>query len=239
MESCKLRQTLIINNDMKLETLLETIDDHDRLSRAKSMGYDTDTVWYHGSKTGGFTKFDKKYLGSGVVNSRPTGFFFSDDKDAARYFSDPEYIEKESDDDWNIDDVEVYGENSEYYFIVNDVNKGPYDTYEKAEAAGEKIINHHNSINVGDTVHDDDKVSAYFLALKNSLIVYDMVEFRAAEQTAEASGYDSIIGKDVMDGDMYSNIVIVFDPANIRSVNAKFTLDSKGSPGLMEFSKLN
>ena len=194
---------------MKLKDICEALDESDDITDS--------TIWYHGSKVGGVTRFDRKYIGSGVVGSNDTGgFYFSMDRNAAKYFADEEYIEKESDEEWNTDDITIYGEDK-YYFLLHDINRGPYDTEDNALAAAQEIVDKHNSINVGDMVYHDEKVSAYFLTLENPVVVHDSMDtFRRVASTAQADGYDAVIGKDMYDGDMVSTIALVFDPARIR-----------------------
>jgi len=219
---------------MKLSELQQLpMDKASRLSRAKAMGFDTSRVWYHGSKVGGFKKFDLKYAGSGVVGTNTSGgFYFSSDEEAAKYYSDVEHAEREDDEDWSYDDIAVYGE-AEYYFLVGEINKGPFDSEEEAEDAARELVDKHNASSKGDVIHHDEKIGAYYLALENPLVVKSMDDFRLAERVAKSKGYDGIIGLDIHDGDMYSDVAVVFDPAKIRSINAKFDTSKKGSDKLM------
>lgn len=194
----------------EIRNLLDAVD---------TLGVDIGQIWWHGSKVGGFTKFDKKYVGSGIVGSNTSGgFYFTDDKEAAKFYSDVEQVEREDSDEWSYDDINVYGED-EYYFVLNDINLGPYESEELARKEGEKLVDKHNDSEVGDIIHYDEKLSAYFLNFKNPLIVDNITDFRKAERSAEADGYDGIIGKDIYDGDMVSTVAVVFDSSLIRSVS--------------------
>lgn len=116
---------------------------------------------------------------------------------------------------------------------MRDINRGPFDSEEEAEDAAKELVDKHNSSSKGDVIHSDKKVSAYYLALRNPLIVNSMEEFRNAERSAKKSGYDGIIAFDIFDGNTTSNVAVVFDTTKIRSVNAAFDPSEKNSDKLM------
>lgn len=187
--------------------------------------FDTETPWYHGSVSGGFWEFDPKYLGSGIVNVNSSGgFYFSTDRDAAAYFADTEAQDKKNDEPWEYNDINVYGTDGEFYFVVGEdpkVNRGPFHTEEKAIGAGQQAVDEYNAAKPGETFYYDDKIVVVYLALGRAHIVHSFDEFRHAETRAKAAGYDSILVTDITDGcgsPDASNVAVVFDPKRIRII---------------------
>lgn len=195
------------------------------VSESDDIVFDTGTPWYHGSRVDGFWEFDQKYLGSGIVNVNASGgFYFSTDRDAAAYFADTESQDKENDEPWEYDDINVYGTDGEFYFVVGEepkVNRGPFHTEEKAIGAGRQAVDEYNAAKPGETFYYDDKIVAVYLALGEPLVVNSKDAFRWAERNVDKTRYHSILAKDITDG--YgtmdaSDIAVVFDPKRIRII---------------------
>lgn len=184
--------------------------------------FDTGTVWYHGSKVGGFWEFDSKYTGSGVVSLNTSGgFYFSSDREAAEYFADTEQHERGDFDAWDYDDIEIYGKEGEFYFLVGanpTVNRGPFHTEEDAMKAGRQVVDEYNAVSPGQIFYYDDKIVAVYLALGHALEVRSIDELRSLESSAREEGYDSIMARDIWDGDRNSDVAVVFDPTRIRII---------------------
>lgn len=204
--------------------------------------FDTGTVWYHGSKTG-FWEFDSEYVGTGIVNANASGgFYFSSNRDSALYFADAETAVKDSYNNWNYDDINVYGGDGEYYFVIGydkedamsselawikgtefdnrrtAVNRGPFNTEDDALKAGRQIVDEYNAAHPGQTFYYDDKIVAVYLALGKTLTVRSMDELRALEGRAHEEGYDSILALNVVDGDLESDVAVVFDTNRIKMI---------------------
>lgn len=170
-------------------------------------------IAYHGARTGGFRRFSKRFLGTGVVGSNGSGgFYFSSDPDAAAFFADPIEVYKESDEP---EEGFVYGED-EFYILLGEINTGPYETEEIAQQQLDRFREKWREVEMGDVVFEDDRVMRVRLRIDNPLVVEDMSEFRKVEKTAEADGFDAVIGMDVVDGDRPSDVYLVFDPDRIE-----------------------
>ena len=65
----------------------DAMSEEDRLARAREMGFDTSTVWYHGTEGDSFDAFDEKLIGSSTKVSTPSfgpqGFYFTTDRKLA------------------------------------------------------------------------------------------------------------------------------------------------------------
>lgn len=61
------------------------MSDESRLLRAKEMGFNTETIFYHGTKYD-FDKFDRKFVGKNYLDSGDEGFFFTKSKEMADTF---------------------------------------------------------------------------------------------------------------------------------------------------------
>ena len=175
-------------------------------------------VVYHGSRVGGLSEFKKSSAGSGVTGSNSSGgFYFSSSEDAAAWFADPVEITKESDQELSEDDIQVYGDEGEFFILVGDINTGSFETEDAAHRAGVDIVEKWNESEIGDVVFEDKRVMPVFLSIKNPLRVESMTEFRAAELTAREDGYDGIIAEDVADGAEVSTVYVAFEPTQIKS----------------------
>lgn len=69
--------------------LFEIIPNSKRLGRGKELGFDTSTVFYHGTPFGGFDKFSKKHFNNNTKGSKGSrdGFFFTRNPDIADTYS--------------------------------------------------------------------------------------------------------------------------------------------------------
>jgi hypothetical protein len=172
------------------------MDQESRMERARAMGFDTGTVWYHGAAEGGFVKnVDIKAFDPNKVGDR-------------------------------------YGADDRGFFFTN----------QKTEASGYASSD-------GQGMPARGAVYPVFLLHENPLIVTDEtvlerfdtmgpgnegnVSFWDNNQTdikewVKEGGHDAVI---VDDGDY--QMTVVFNPNQIRSVNAAFDPDYRDSPNLL------
>lgn len=184
---------------------------------AKGAGYSERT--FHGSKNSGFTVFDPKFAGKGVVSSNSSGgFYFSSSQDQASWFADPVTVERTGE-ELSEDEITVYGDSPFYALVGDAISGGPFPTEDAAQSWGEGIVSKWNSSEEGEVVFEDDKVMQTYLRLGNSLEVEGMSELRAAERTAKNDGYNSIVARDVADGPEVGDVFIVFSPSQIKSAD--------------------
>ena len=218
------------NEDANMGELQQMVDE-----RAKAAGFFIDS--YHGTKSKGFTVFDKRKRGTGIVGSNSSGgFYFSYSRDGAEYFADGILVEKDSDVELGEDTATVYGgeDGGVYYLLIEDesgevqINAGPYTTEAKAESAGKSLIDKWNKSEIGDEVYQQDNVMHTKLKMTNPKRVGDGMSFRTAERTAKAEGYDGIIATDIVDGGVSHDVFVVFEPNQIKSADP-VTRDADGN----------
>jgi len=206
-----------------METAQRMVDE-----AAQGAGYDRKA--YHGSKSKGFTVFDRNKGGTGVVGDRrKVGFYFSDSRNAASWFADEILVEKEDDIEIDFDDFIVYGDGP--FFILegqSDINAGPFASENEAERAAREIADIWNDAEIGDEVYRNDNMMDVFLQVKNPKVVDTVTDFRNAEGVAESEGFDSIIAEDIPDGDEVSTVTVVFSPNQIKSADP-VTRDANGN----------
>jgi GNAT superfamily N-acetyltransferase len=147
------------------------MDTESRKARAREIGYDTETVWYHGTGSDAFQAFDPDMVGAGGATPVGRGFFF----------------------DKSYEGAEQYGK---------------YNVMETYLRTG-KVL----EVNAGDS-----NTHGYFDANHESI----MEDF-------DKGGYDSVR----VVNDQGEQMMAVFDPSQIRSVNAAFDPDFADSGNLL------
>lgn len=178
-----------------------------RMARAEEQGYDTETVYYHGTaKEGYVSDTDIKQFDADKTGDRwsadEKGFFFTSSKDESNYYanSDRDYRNK--------------GEGGGAVYPVHLKTDNPL-VVDSEFLAKE---------NMSDVIAKDGTVS--FWDTYQSLILEWM----------EDAGADSVILVDRESGD---KMVMVSDPANIRSVNAAFNEDSVDNTNILAQSQVD
>jgi hypothetical protein len=90
----RVRSEMFANpDDVTTGTVLDAVgrasnlpmDKASRMQRAKEAGFDTDTVWYHGTTSGAFDQFDPKQVGSNFRADEKGFFFLNDPRQASEY----------------------------------------------------------------------------------------------------------------------------------------------------------
>ena len=187
-------------------------------------------IVFHGSTHPWIASFDKGYQGKGVVNPSQRGqggFFFSNDRGAASYFSDRK-PKKMAD----VENVSVYGNAGKLYYSVVSRSRnpedaesifqgGPYTTDKEALSAGRAEAEAYNK-----SLRQDTFTQGYYLALRNPMESRFEKGPTEAISEAKSKGHDGVIARDVFDGDTRSDVYIAFEPEQIKSVRVR-TGDSR------------
>jgi hypothetical protein len=208
----------------------------DRLARARDMGFDTSTTYYHGTKSDIFA-FDKRKLGTATkADSAAKAFFFTDNPKVAGLFgyiaptaarSEYEALSDEYETRFRAGEPESSAEMRDLLGRTNAANKKTAD-----QGIGGRLT--------------DEEVAIYptYLKTQNPLEV-DMQgrEFEDGELSgyldkARQAGKDSVIFRNAFDTPekkdrTSSTIVAVFEPQQIRSTNAKFDSDRAGAANIL------
>jgi len=177
------------------------MDEASRLARAREMGFDTDTVLYHGTDET-FTEFDP------AMSRTARYHFFTPDRETAS----------------------GYGRNVGEYFVrggkqANLVDPGP-----------EEIAVLRRTY---DAIGDDYGFDSFddFLDAVTSGQMYQMFASPHFQNDVlgdlRAAGFGSVRMPDAGFGGTMSESVVVFDPKNIRSVNAAFDPSKSDSANLL------
>jgi len=216
-----------------------------RLQRARDMGFDTEQVWYHGT----IEDFDAFGTGGGSKSANPEGAYaFSMSPDIASSYTRPLGIPSREGQriDRELDKARFDFENKNQGEILKNLRR-----LRKEESArvgkspeGENIIpvylRYSNPLeidaagrmwtNVNDGVYRGSQA-----ALEGADIAKDIPTLTSEAMNA---GHDALIVRNVIDpgnnsSHIVSDTIIIFDPSNIRSVNAAFDPAHEGSSKLM------
>jgi len=166
-------------------------DNAARLAQAKAQGFDTDTVWYHGSATAGFDTF------SGWRSPVVAAFLTRSTKFAS------DWADARHTDAIEMGNDEEYGDGGVIYPVFIRV-KNIFDIRRE---------DHRRMVGMRDNVIQD----------------YDELEANA--QAIQAAGFDSYF--DFEGGHDDEVNIAVFDPENIRSINAVFAPNYTDSTHMM------
>ena len=174
-----------------------------RLARAAQMGFDTSRVWYHGTEQSGFSAFSHDKVGSSSKNCEQ-GFYFTENEANAATYAGPRRRAEIQADIGKLDE--------EGYEIELDPTPGIYPVY----------------LRMGKTL-DVDFEGRDWQGMDETGEWTGEWSVPEVEAFAHTHGYDSVIIHNVLDegphGQGYhwgSTTVIVFDPSQIRSVDAAF-----------------
>jgi hypothetical protein len=200
-----------------------------RKARAKEQGYDTSTVYYHGTASE-FSEFSKDKLGEGTqARSAKQAFFFSDSPRTAQSYSHNTAVRlpvlkllRDA------DKAESKGDYAEYDSLLDDAEKLE-NRLDKDRRNGQNIL-------------------PVYLPSDDSLRILDMEgrsfdDFGVSDEISEelkSAKYDGLKGVKFLNlndsaglADDPSTHVAIFEPSNIRSVNAQFDPSLTESPDLV------
>ena len=214
-------ETLFSNADSKPALLASGLDmgQEARLARARDMGFDTDTTWYHGT-TGDFDAFDRKMYGSttGADGAKKAAFFASDPDIASAYVG--------------------LAPSREYTDLVKlqeqAMAKGNSAEFDRIEGILENF--QQEGVPTGGNI-----IPA---RLPNNMQTFDFYgrpwedgAMVGAIDNARAAGLPGVVFKNIADhpydNTRLSSVAAVFDPRNIRSVNAAFDPAKSDSANLL------
>ena len=199
-------------------------------------------VVYHGSRSPMVENFDMGRDGTGAVSlgHKNGGIFFTSSPDNAEFYADPRELPR----DINPDSLETYGsEQDGYFYLLTDeqfagedgnpdwrnnfdqyraiINDGPYESEEKALAAGQVAVRKYNaSLKRGENMF----VRGYYLKMVKPFIGDDSKSPGAWIPEAQKGGCDGVIVRGVIDGYCRSDIYIVFSPGQAKPAPIKYQL---------------
>lgn len=219
-----------------------------RLARAKEMGFNTEQPAYHGT-TGDIKSFDDKFLGTNTgANSAKKAYFFGSDPSTASDYASTglrrEAIEKKADlkalQKQYSDLFNSKGNGLNFFTESTPEEKNLLDTLSNKSLDLKKEINA-----VPYNYEDKDaNVLKTYLKTENPYIhdfkgdEYRDKSFSDLIDQAKKAGHDSVIFKNAYDPAMKNNnvmqdITAVFNPQQIRSVNAEFNPLNKDSSNIL------
>ena len=184
-----------------------------RVTRAKEQGFDTTTTYYHGTNVD-FTRFSKQELGEATgAKDAQMGFFFASNPTVASTYADTSSAYTEG--------------------FVGAINKFTRGAYKKVNEALLGTMGKTAEVTGG-------RVMPVYLRMENPMVVdhkgkaYDEAEYTSILERAYKNGHDGVVIKNTRDegfvdgGTQTTDISIVFDSANIESVNAPFDPVDRG-----------
>ena len=193
-------------------------EDDDRIQRAKDMGFDTDTVFYHGTDVN-FSEFYKDSRGSSTGDpDSKLGFFFSSNPDVASSYASI-----------NITNID-YSKG-----LLGAVNKLTNGLYKKINESANSLARR-AGFDVPAEFNSPQVLPVYTKSNNRSVVDakgsrYTVLQFTNYINRALDAGADSVLIKNVIDegfavrgseSSAISDVLVVFSPENIRSVNAQF-----------------
>jgi hypothetical protein len=205
-----------------------------RMQRAKEMGFDTDTVLYHGTARGGFSEFDP--YGTSAHGLFGQGVYLTDNPEVASSYTTKGKAR-----------MERRGETArEAVYPVVIKLQNPIDMEAKADIEAwrrgldEYGYSPEEFEDAGDIdLSGDVSNEEMFRALENVITDEQIPMYEGAERVQDilrAMGHDGAThvggGRVSADG-VRHNVSIVFDPENIRSVNAAFDPAMADRPNIL------
>lgn len=197
-----------------------------RKARAEQMGFDTGKVFYHGTRS----VFQEFKLKDGSIER---GFFFSDD---------PNYVSKSYAQTQSAkpprDPVEIRSDidaakKSVQLAYDNAVSTGDWTAWKSAQENERKLLNEAATAQEQSSASSPSIVPVYLRKGNEKIVNTDGHKWRQQNarmiEEARSEGYDSLT---LRHPDGVSE-TIVFDPTNIRSVNATFDPAEAGSARLL------
>jgi len=224
----------------------------ERMARAAEQGYDTSRVFYHGSRSD-ITEFNPDLLGASTqAESAKKAFFFTDSpENASEYASRISVPLTESRLKANSlrkawTEMEDFVQKK---LIESNYSDEVWESVQPDRAAIENMRREERAlmdsyldeIDVGEgstrSVAHGQSVYPVHLKMQNPF-EYDfqggdrVESFAALLDKARANGHDSAIFRNVRDP-LHNNVHVVFEPNQIRSVNADFNPEYRDSPNLL------
>lgn len=210
-----------------------------RMGRARRLGFDISTRLYHGTNQV-FDEFDLERLGDSTQHpAAKLGFFFTNSPASATEFADAagwstraEASQREA----RIDTIRALSGKAQ--------KDGDWDELEKLGAEWEEI---ELGADAMDSTLGQNIVPVYIKPGKQMVLDWrgasvgrspDAMKLTLTDQIgrAKATGYNTIRIMNIQDS--YRNIIadqyVVFNPADIRSIHAKFDLNKAASSKLMD-----
>jgi hypothetical protein len=120
------------------------MDTESRKARAREIGYDTETVWYHGTGSDAFQAFDPDMVGAGGATPVGRGFFFDKSYEGAEQYGKYNVMETYLR-TGKVLEVNAGDSNTHGYFdanhesIMKDFDKGGYDSVKVVNDQGEEM----------------------------------------------------------------------------------------------------
>jgi hypothetical protein len=183
-----------------------------RMARAKEMGFDTETVLYHGTNSENITTFSLDLPRRHSRKGEPPAVHFTTSPEEAK----------------------MYGPNVGSYYVRGKLLEidSPIAMQEDVLRRLTNVANDYDKYSVGASerakryLDGADVTNNY-----NDQIAHDRL--RAKMIKAREQGYDGVIIKGGWGDDNAGTHHVIFDPSNIRSVNAAFDPDNAQSSTLL------
>ncbi len=205
------------------------MDKPSRMKRAKKMGFDTEQVWYHGT--------DQEFGAFDAGKSKDIGIHFGA-KEQAQTFSDREpmavYLKfnnpVELDFDPTIIDVDQYDNNSFYVDRLDQIAyaAGVQDVMSDVRGGDSALLRVLETAEAVDSLIEEMDIDD-----RRDIFGHDEVKrfWRDMEDFLVGKGFDALVYENQLEGEGES--VAVFNPNQIRSVNAAFDPEFQESPDLL------
>ena len=226
----------VVSSGTKAVRGLLDMDTPSRMARAKEQGFDTDNVIYHAT-TANFSAFDPKMAGSSTgAKDAAQGMWFADSPQATKYFG-------------GYDDQIPTPEYSDYILSMASKRKNLEGMRDRGEISASEYFRQGRDYRAASPAEPQNKFTEGYES--GSQIIPSMVRGRLKEvdasnyspdrfldiaKSAKSEGYDGVKFNNINDMDEASvrhSQTLIFDPSNIRSVNAAFDPAKASSSNLL------
>ena len=207
-----------------------------RMARAKEQGFDTDNIIYHAT-TANFSAFDPKMAGSSTgAKDAAQGMWFADSPQATKYFG-------------GYDDQIPTKEYSDYLTQSGAARDDLRRKLDRKEITSSEYFRKGREITAASPTEPQNKFTEGYES--GSQIIPSIVKGRLKEvdasnysserfldiaKSAKSEGYDGVNFNNINDMDeapIKHSQTLIFDPSNIRSVNAAFDPAKASSSNLL------
>jgi hypothetical protein len=192
-----------------------------RIARAKEMGFDTDTTWFHGTNAKEFDAFEPGTRGAS---------FFSDQPYLTDYFSNPS---RSSDGTSRV--IPAHTKANKLFDPARDA-----DNPDLASYISENIRRYdvESILDPGKTwTKTPEEVLSELRGSSFGKDMFEPVEHPVVQEWIKRNGYDGFVTDDgswmANAADKPARVMGVFDPRNIRSINAAFDPSKADSANLL------
>jgi len=210
----------------------------ERMARAAEQGYDTSRVFYHGTGAD-VTEFDPLKMGKTDDGWFSKGFYFSPDaKVANQYAADgtpnvmPVYLRAENPYDWRkeVGQGMRFGTMDERYAKTREIMGSGHDSVDVYD----EIV----QLGDGEKLSDDvwQAIVARSLEMGNPVLPRDLVENGLRQGMTSKGEFARYYGDELANKMPLTRTLrerVVFDPSQVRSVNADFNPAHKDSSNLL------